>query len=264
MRHPRSRGRASGGSSILKHQSLCPFRAFATNRLGAEALQAPADGISPALHGSLVHLVLEHFWRETGSQSALLSLSSGDLKARVHKHVEFVVSEDRSLQNRPDFKEVEARRLKRLVLRLLELEKQRGDFEVIGFEREIHHEIEGQTIRLFIDRVDRLPSGDELVIDYKTGRVTPAKWFGERPQDPQLPLYAISSESVPAGVAFAVLRDDECTFKGVVREAGILPNLPPKPRRNSVDLEAGRRRDASYDRKLARMPAWTDARVPGR
>ena len=57
-------GTARGGSSILKNQALCPFRAFASNRLGADGLETPADGISPMLHGSLVHRVLEFSGRK--------------------------------------------------------------------------------------------------------------------------------------------------------------------------------------------------------
>ncbi len=221
-------GTARGGSSILKHQALCPFRTFASNRLGADGLETPVDGISPMLHGSLVHRVLENFWKETRSQSALLALDDAQLSTRVHQHVDDVVREESGLKQRPAFSIVEASRLQRHVMTFLALEKERSPFEVTGFEQEVLQEIEGQTIRLFIDRVDRLPSGEEIIIDYKTGRVEPKKWFGERPEDPQLPLYAISAEKTPAAVAFAIVRDDGCLYKGVVRQGGLLPDLPPK------------------------------------
>jgi len=58
MPGPLEQGTARGGSSILKHQALCPFRAFASNRLGAEGLETPADDQGPgpqpfvgSLHG---------------------------------------------------------------------------------------------------------------------------------------------------------------------------------------------------------------------
>ena len=86
---------AIGGSSILKHQALCPFRAFASNRLGADGLETPVDGISPILHGQLVHLVLELFWKETRTQTALLQLDDEALSARVRKHVDFVTNDNR-------------------------------------------------------------------------------------------------------------------------------------------------------------------------
>ena len=221
-------GRARGGSSILRHQALCPFRAFASNRLGADGLESPVDGITAWLHGNLVHRVLEYFWIETRTQAILLQLDDGELEKRVRKHVNVVVNEDTSLKQRPAFLGVEAKRLCRHVMDYLALEKVRGPFEVTGFEKEIQPEIEGQTIRLFIDRVDKLPSGEEIIIDYKTGKVDPKKWFGDRPDEPQLPLYAISAEKTPAAVIFGIIREDGCAYKGVVRQEGLLPGLPPK------------------------------------
>ena len=221
-------GTARGGSSILKHQALCPFRAFASNRLGADGLETPADGISPMLHGSLVHSVLEHFWIETKTQAALLLLDEESLNRRVRKHVDFVTLEERGLKQRPAFRGVEADRVHRHVKDYLALEKDRDDFQVVGFEKEILPVIEGQPVRLIIDRVDKLPSGEEIIIDYKTGKVEPKKWFGDRPEDPQLPLYAISADKPPAAIVFGIVRDDGCLFRGVVKQGGLLPGLPPK------------------------------------
>ncbi len=233
-------GTARGGSSILKHQALCPFRAFASNRLGADGLETPADGISPMLHGSLVHSVLEHFWIETKTQAALLALDEESLSKRVRKHVGFVTTEERGLKQRPAFRGVEADRVYRHVMDYLALDKDRDTFEVVGFEKEILPEIAGQTIRLIIDRIDRLPSGEEIIIDYKTGKEEPKKWFGDRPENPQLPLYAIRAEQTPAAVVFGIIRDDGCLDKGVVQQGGLLPGLPPKAfKSNQYLIDAG-------------------------
>ena len=139
-----------------------------------------------------------------------------------------MVGEERSLIVRPEFREVESSRLQRLVNSQLELEGKRQSFEVVGFEQELLQDIEGQQIRLIIDRIDRLETGEEVVIDYKTGKVQPGKWFGDRPDDPQLPLYATSTEKMPAAVVFSVIRDEECVYKGVTIEDGIFPGLPPR------------------------------------
>jgi probable DNA repair protein len=241
-------GTARGGSSILKHQALCPFRAFASNRLGADSLETPADGISAMLHGSLVHSVLEYFWKETRTQYALLKLDEEALGERVRKHVNDVTNEELGLQQRPAFREVEAKRVYRHVMDFLQLDRLRDAFEVTGFEKEILPEIEGQPVRLIIDRIDRLPSGEEIIIDYKTGRVEPKKWFGDRPEDPQLPLYAISAEKTPAAVVFGIIRDEDCSFKGVVTQAGLLPGLPPKENNSTRELvEAGQNMPGTID-----------------
>ena len=231
---------AQGGTSILRNQAACPFRAFAVNRLGAEGLAEPADGITPSQHGSLVHRVLEEFWRETRSQEALLALEEPTLLARLDRHVDAVLADRRDLASRPAFRRVEAGRIRQLALEYLELEKQRAPFEAEGFEAELEYEIEGQRIRLVIDRIDLLSDGARIIIDYKTGKVKPDTWFGEPPPEPQLPLYAVSAGEAPAAVVYAVLREDGCGFKGIVREPGLFPDLPRPGRAYAYLDEAGR------------------------
>jgi len=183
-----------------------------------------------------VHSVLEHFWKETKTQAALLDLDEESLGARVRTHVERVTAEEHGLKQRRSFRDVEATRLHRHVMEFLQLDKQRDAFEVVGFEQEVRPEIEGQSIRLIIDRIDQTPDGEEIIIDYKTGRVEPKKWFGDRPEDPQLPLYAISAKSTPAALAFGIVRDDGCHYKGVVKQEGLLPDLPPKANTYNQEL----------------------------
>ncbi|MGD8681966.1 MAG: PD-(D/E)XK nuclease family protein, partial [Lysobacterales bacterium] len=67
-----------------------------------------------------------------------------------------------------------------------------------------------------------------VVLDYKTGKVSPVHWFGERPDDPQLPLYGVACrrDGELAGVAFAEIRANGMAFNGVVRDADVLPGLP--------------------------------------
>ncbi len=223
---------ARGGSSILKNQANCPFSAFAKNRLIAEGLNTPVDGIDQKLHGTLLHSVMENFWEQTKTQIALLELSDTELRQRVQNIIKTVLDENRSLRQRPAFMEVEAMRIERKVITWLELEKQREDFSVVALEKKLSPEIEGQKINLYIDRIDQLSNGSKLIIDYKTGKVQPSKWYGDRPEDPQMPLYATHADQVgidnPAGVAFAVISDGEYCFKGILNQSGVFNEEPPK------------------------------------
>src|SRR5262249_13757765 len=49
----------------------------------------------------------------------------------------------------------------------------------------------GLKLNLRADRIDKLPDDSHLLIDYKTGEVSASAWKGERPDEPQLPLYAV-------------------------------------------------------------------------
>jgi RecB family exonuclease len=76
-----------------------------------------------------------------------------------------------------------------------------------------------------IDRMDRLEKGGHALIDYKTGQATRNAWLGERPDDPQLPLYAVSAPERIDAVAFARLNPGEMAFRGFSKEKNILPKV---------------------------------------
>jgi len=72
--------------------------------------------------------------------------------------------------------------------------------------------------------VDELADGRRVLLDYKTGEVKKGAWEGERPDEPQLPLYAVTEdEGELAAVAFAQTKTGDMRFRGVQSESGILP-----------------------------------------
>ena len=80
-----------------------------------------------------------------------------------------------------------------------------------------------------MDRVDEVEGG-EVLIDYKTGDASPNDWLTERPDAPQLPLYAILSEADRLqGVAFGLVRAGEGRgLKGYAVGEGVLRGKPTK------------------------------------
>ena len=54
------------------------------------------------------------------------------------------------------------------------------------------------------DRIDELEDGRRSVIDYKTRAPSKTNWLGDRPQEPQLPLYSLLDSTI-SGIAFAEL-----------------------------------------------------------
>jgi len=233
--------RASGGSGLFKYQSLCPFRAFAQYRLSATALATAEPGLDAMKRGQLFHKVLELFWRDVRDLKTLLTLNEEKLGQKLDGVIDQAI--DSMARQNPDifsprFRRIESNRLKQLSLQWLAIEKQRADFKVVDFEKEVRHEINGINVHLLIDRIDELDDGRKMVIDYKTGAVSPSQWFGDRPEEPQLPLYSIvvGAEEGVSAVLFGQLKAAEMKFNGVVEEEGLIPNLPPT--RNPLLKEA--------------------------
>jgi ATP-dependent helicase/nuclease subunit B len=75
-----------------------------------------------------------------------------------------------------------------------------------------------------LDRVDATGDGRRIVIDYKTGKASPGTMLGERPDEPQLPLYVIGAEPDAAAVAFALVKAGEMGFSALARDEDLLPD----------------------------------------
>jgi probable DNA repair protein len=199
-----------GGSRVLANQSACPFRAFAVHRLGAKEMDEPDVGLSALDRGSLAHRVLELLWGELGTGERLNALPREALDALVSKCTRSAL-EKYFAKHDPSpalaaFGALEQARLERLIRKWLEIEKTRRPFTVAYNELECAVEVEGLRLNVRVDRIDRYADGTHAIVDYKTSKKLSADmWEGERPAEPQLPLYAITSEVDVSEVAFAQL-----------------------------------------------------------
>jgi ATP-dependent helicase/nuclease subunit B len=220
---------SGGGARLLEVQSACPFRAQAEFRLGARSLEDPELGVAASERGELVHLVLARFWDELGSQSALRRLSRDGLRALIQQAVSAEAT--RVLRSAQGFMRhvlaIEIEWLQARVTELIASDAGRPPFSIEGVEQDHMIAIGGLTLKLRVDRIDRLADGSLAVIDYKTGSdADPGAWFGERPRLPQLPLYA---EAVGAGrvsaVVFGRVRTGDTGYSGVTRDVGVFAGL---------------------------------------
>jgi probable DNA repair protein len=196
-----------GGIRVLTDQAACPFRAFARHRLAAEDLDAPSEGLDAMQRGQLLHALMAGIWQELGSSAAL----SRDLRPVIERAAASAV---RELEG--GFAELERQRLVRLASEWLEVERQRKPFAVVQTEQKRALAIGGLSFEGRIDRMDRLEDDTHALIDYKTGsRATPNDWMGERPDEPQLPLYAVTAQESISAVAFARLKAGDMKFAGL-------------------------------------------------
>ncbi len=220
-----------GGTRILVDQAACPFRAFAKHRLSARPLETPAPGLDAAARGQLLHSLFAGVWGALRSQAGLeQALSEGTLDSVIETAARAAVArvrEDRPGRVEQRFAELECERLARLAREWLELERGRTPFEVVAREEKRQLEIGGLSLSGRIDRMDRLEQGGYALIDYKTGRASPNEWLDARPDDPQLPLYAISASEDISAVVFAKVRPREMRFMGLSRDANALPKVKP-------------------------------------
>lgn len=195
-RVPLRASNASGGSTLLTSQSQCPFKAFATARLDAQGWEPAQAGLTAMQRGQLLHSVLRSIWGgpPMGIRSYAELIALADLGAFVESHVRSVLAEEMPAAAREQMPQrylaLEAVRLIDLVTEWLNFERQRVEFAVARTELDISRCIAGLTLKLRLDRIDRLNDGSLLVIDYKSGSISPKLWEMPRPDDVQLPLYA--------------------------------------------------------------------------
>jgi ATP-dependent helicase/nuclease subunit B len=221
-----------GGAAVLQLQAACGFRAFAEYRLRATELESIVPGMNARESGTVVHEVLKLFWDAVQTQDALKSMTIEERDGLLQWCIDEGLKKTEEVCTTTwdaAYLQVQRERLRKLVNWWLELEMQRGlPFEVKLSEKEFKNVPVGPLLlSVRMDRVDEV-AGGEVLIDYKTGSATPHDWLTDRPDAPQLPLYAIVSEtSRLKGVAFGLVRAGEGReLKGYAVGKGILPGKP--------------------------------------
>jgi probable DNA repair protein len=213
-------GRSAGGQDVLKEQSACPFKAFASKRLKAKELPSLQPGLSAADRGSVVHAALATFWMEQRDSDHLKALIfNNELAGVVRRHVAKAFEKHEVIaatEWERRYLELEKDRVCALLEQWLRVESGRRPFEVELAEKEELVTIDGLDLTVRMDRVDQVEKG-RILIDYKTGNVKSTAWIGERIAEPQLPLYAISGRTEELrDVMFAQVKTDSIRFVSAV------------------------------------------------
>ena len=224
--------RLRGGTQILKNQAACPFKAFAIHRLHTNESEDLQPGISPPMRGNLMHNALELIWQDLQNQQALLELPEQNLTERIDNAIRRAwLQVEGQGQLGARLKDIEHQRTAILIRAWLELEKQRPPFRVHAQESLQETTIGGIPLRVRFDRIDELiasdqQSGDGLVVlDYKTGQSDTKAWVGNRPDEPQVPLYSILQGERLKGAVLAQLHIKEVAAKGLAEMENLFDKM---------------------------------------
>jgi ATP-dependent helicase/nuclease subunit B len=206
-------GERTRGVATLRAQSLCAFRGFAETRLRSEALERPTPGFNDMERGNLVHSALEHIWSALRNSTSLMLISPAERTRLLDESIARAIAKvclKRDPGMRWRFRE--SLRMRSVLDKWLDVECQRQPFEVEGLEHGKQAAIHaGLEFMVRVDRVDRLSDGARVLIDYKTG-IAAADWRGDRPDNPQLPIYALLRPEALVAVAYGQVNAHECRF----------------------------------------------------
>jgi len=219
-------GMITGGTSIIKDQSWCPFRAFAIHRLDASGIDSPALGLSLQNRGSIVHAALKAFWDRVGDSAGLKTIiANNELDRYIRESVREAFRRNYSIEPLSErYLELEQERVLGVLREWIDgVDSKRGDFIVEKTEYKTDIAIEGLTIKARLDRIDSVNDGKKIIIDYKTGECSKSDWLTERPKEPQLLVYNLV-DSFDA-ISFAKVKPGECGFTGISKEDDILPGV---------------------------------------
>jgi ATP-dependent helicase/DNAse subunit B len=184
-----------------------------------------------------LHDALEHIWTELKDSTGLSALAS-PAQAEVRRRLldESALRAIARLCRRRDpgarWRQRERTRLNGLLGKWLAAEAEREPFAVELLEQGAQTASHaGLEFSVRIDRVDRLRDGARVLIDYKSG-LAGADWRGDRPDNPQLPMYALLHPEALVAVAYGQINSAECCFVAEAERDGI---FRPGSRRSTLE-----------------------------
>jgi len=227
-----------GGTGIIKRQAACPFQAFAVHRLSSQQENFSELDLDDLARGSLIHKILEKFWERVQNSERLDELhESGELSQQIHQSIlEGIKVSTIDVYGQSAFFEIEKERLSALLHEWMERVRERGFFKISQLEKKQSLDLNGMTLNLTVDRIDESGDGKTTIIDYKTGAdQNLKKWFGDRIEEPQLPLYSLIVTA--DAIAFATVRKSKPRYLGLSRENILIPGLESNISKKCPEVE---------------------------
>ena len=204
-----------GGAYTIQRQFEEPFSAFVLGRLGVRLLDPIPNGLSAAMRGNMIHDTLHLLLAGLPDSRDIGNWSYAERDRRIGSAVDTALADYRNGLDNSGLQllRLERERLRRLMHRFLEQESRRGDFAVRHVEYRTTLRFAAVRLGIRIDRVDVLPDGRLLVIDYKTGQ---PRQFADRHgnvTDLQLVAYAEALGEPIGGLAIINVDSREISYR---------------------------------------------------
>ena len=219
----------TGGSRLLANQAKCPFRAFAAHRLHAKAPPDSTEALTLAERGQLLHKSLELLWQDLHDQATLLRHDLSTLRQKITdciQHALTTLHQPTRLSFPPLLQQLEIQRITRLIQASLAVERLRPPFRVQALEHAAQIELNGLVLQLKLDRLDEIGARKKWVIDYKSRTPDRKPWLEERPEEPQLLLYALLDTDI-SGLLFMELAQGQASYLGLSDEDCFVHGVNP-------------------------------------
>lgn len=210
----------SGGAATITRQFVEPFSAFAFGRLGIRWLPGISSGLAANLRGSLMHDALHALYRGLPAQEELAGWEAAERHRRVASAAgqAFVRHERFADPTLGALLQLERARVANLLQRIISLDLLRAPFEIREVEVAVQTDISGLPLKLRIDRIDRLPDGEVVILDYKTGARKRFLNNQGEPADMQLVVYAAAIDDAVAGLALVNIDTRSVAIDGAGRD----------------------------------------------
>ncbi|MBP9722802.1 MAG: PD-(D/E)XK nuclease family protein [Gammaproteobacteria bacterium] len=208
------------GIKALSLQTICPFKAFAEIRLNAVDIYNLDIGPASWLRGQVIHEILQYLYTEFNNKIKLENFFNNKDYNNYLAHLILEILHKYKLKYFNIYKlgiiQIEQEIMFTMLDQLIQLELTRDDFNVLAVEESCLFKIENLQFHVRIDRIDQLPSGELLIIDYKTSRQNINNLFGDELTEPQLPIYLFldNYKNIQA-VVFSEILYQHSSYSGV-------------------------------------------------
>ncbi|MCI5107269.1 MAG: PD-(D/E)XK nuclease family protein [Pseudomonadales bacterium] len=234
------------GQQIISDQSACPFRAFASHRLKAQEMESFSNGLDARSRGTAIHKALEFLFDRIRSNQDLEQLTASERQALCQQSAQVAVDYLQWVQAElmtPALRKLEAQRITALLDGFLDSEAKRGPYTIVDQERQLQWRFDSLELTLRIDRIDRLDDGSLAIIDYKSGKSTPSRqsWLQERPEDMQLPFYAVAGadelDAAVSAISLAHVHAEKLDYSGLAQHSNFHASIKPVAEDSRLEID---------------------------